>query len=340
MVYGSFLSCLAALGSLYIVYLAYQFELLIFNQYRPCTHIQPELDSMNQAQTRAHDRLIAIGLLTVAMALWSSAFVAMKQALTTVSIADVMFYRLALASLAILPFVISRPQRWPVKRDLLLLALLGILEPVLYFVFESLALQNTTATQGGLVFALLPLAILAMTALTRRRLPTGRLLIAGLIGAAAVLAATLGQSTQSSTAPAPALGNSLELLAVLSAAAFTVLADRLLTYYSPELLTFFQCLFGTTCFGLYWLATGSDGGLSGPAFGYVLYLGLVVTGGAYFAFNNAIQKLSGQVVGPFYAAVPTFALISSVIWTGEALTPAIGLGIVLSATAIVVATAR
>lgn len=286
----------------------------------------------------SRDQLVAIGLLILAMALWGSAFVAMKKALAVSTIADIMFYRLALASMAMLPFVLSRPQRWPNLKDALMLSLLGILEPVLYFLFESLALQYTTASQGGLVFALLPLAIMSMTALLYRRWPTARLSVAGLVAAAAVGVATIGADGGSERAPAPELGNMLEVMAVLSAAVFTVMADRLLSEYSPELLALFQCVFGTICFGAYWLVTHDSLCLPGHAIGYIIYLGLIVTGGAYFAFNNAIQKLSGQIVGPFYATVPIFSLLTSAIWTGGRLSPEMMLAIGLSIAAIAIIT--
>lgn len=294
---------------------------------------------MTKQNSRTLGRFGPVALLIVAMWLWGSAFVAMKQALATASVADVMFYRLALASVAMLPFVVVRRQRWPVGRDLMMLVGLGLLEPVLYFTFESLALQYTTAAQGGLVFALLPLCIIGLNALFSRGWPGLGVWIAGLLGALAVVIVTLGRpSAAAYGSPSPALGNSLELLAILSAAAYTVLADHLLRRYSPAQLTFLQCVFGACCFGGYWLVSDGTAIHAEPALGYVLYLGLIVTGGAYFAFNNAIKHLSAQVVAPFYSLVPIFTMLSTVAWDGRGLSEGLVFGIALSFLAIISAT--
>ena len=104
-------------------------------------------------------RLFAMACLVLAMALWGSSFIALKFAFAELPPMWVIFGRMALGSLV---FLLAwrwrgrldyRPGDW---RYLLALA---ACEPCLYFIFEALALQHTSATQAGMITALLPLLV-------------------------------------------------------------------------------------------------------------------------------------------------------------------------------------
>ena len=95
-------------------------------------------------------RLFAMACLVLAMALWGSSFIALKFAFAELPPMWVIFGRMALGSLV---FLLAwrwrgrldyRPGDW---RYLLALA---ACEPCLYFIFEALALQHTSATQAGI----------------------------------------------------------------------------------------------------------------------------------------------------------------------------------------------
>ena len=104
-------------------------------------------------------RLFAMACLVLAMALWGSSFIALKFAFAELPPMWVIFGRMALGSLV---FLLAwrwrgrldyRPGDW---RYLLALA---ACEPCLYFIFQALALQHTSATQAGMITALLPLLV-------------------------------------------------------------------------------------------------------------------------------------------------------------------------------------
>ncbi len=101
----------------------------------------------------------AIGCLVLAMALWGSAFIGLKIAFEELPPLWVIFGRMALGSLV---FVLAWRWRgrWEYRRgDWKYLIGLAVCEPCLYFVFEALALERTSASQAGMITALLPLMV-------------------------------------------------------------------------------------------------------------------------------------------------------------------------------------
>ena len=97
--------------------------------------------------------------LVLAMFLWGSSFVAMKLAFQDYHPMVVIFGRMSVASLAFLCFL-PRFRTIHIRRqDWHLFAVMALSEPCLYFFFEALALQNTSASQASLITAMLPLLI-------------------------------------------------------------------------------------------------------------------------------------------------------------------------------------
>lgn len=263
--------------------------------------------------------LIVFLCLAGAMALWASAFVAIKVALTDISPFLLIFLRLLLGSFFFLAFwntsfkaVITSKDRW-------LLLLMSLFEPCLYFLFETKALMYTTASQAGVVFAFLPILILIFSYILYRDKPSLAQCIGGLIAAIGVVLLCLS-GDPSADATAPAFGNFLELLAMASAAIYTVLLKRLSGTYSPFFLAAVQSFTGVIFFlpfALYELSKGVSMG-SASAFA-VIYLGFIVTAGAYTLFNIGISKVSVTHGAMYFNLVPIFTIIFSMAFLGESI---------------------
>ena len=104
-------------------------------------------------------RLFAMACLVLAMALWGSSFIALKFAFAELPPMWVIFGRMALGSLVFLLAWRWRGQMTYQAGDWKYLLGLAVCEPCLYFVFEAMALQNTTAAQAGMITALMPLLV-------------------------------------------------------------------------------------------------------------------------------------------------------------------------------------
>ena len=264
-------------------------------------------------------RSLAVVCLVVAMALWGSSFIALKVAFAELPALWVIFARMAIASIAFLA-----TWRWHGRLDYragdwkYLLAL-AVCEPCLYFVFEAYALQNTSAAQAGMITALLPLLVaVGAFALLNERI-TRTTLCGFVVALCGVAWLTIGAQADEH-APAPLLGNILEVLAMLTAMGYTLILKYLSARYSAFVLTAMQAFVGT----LFFLplaaqsaplpATISAGGLAAVA-----YLGLVVTVGAYGLYNFAVGRLPASQASAFINLIPLFTLLFAALVLGETL---------------------
>jgi len=259
-------------------------------------------------------------ILIFAMAVWGSTFIAMKLLVTGMSPMVAIFIRMCLAVLAfvcLLPWV-KKGVAYR-KGDWRYLLGMGLFEPCLYFVFESQALQYTSAGQAGMVTSLFPI-LMAVSAyfIFKERLSLKRWfgLVLAVLG---VVWMTLG-SVVSEQAPNPLLGNFLELLAMCSAIGYTLLVKHLTSRYPALFLTAMQAVVGVVFFLP--LAVYSDWPqeITSGQWGLLFYLGVGATLGAYGMFNYALSHVDTTAAAGFVNLIPAFAVVFSVIFLGDVLT--------------------
>lgn len=264
-------------------------------------------------------RGLALGCLVLAMALWGSSFIALKLAFAELPPLWVIFGRMALGSLV---FLLAWRWRGRIQYragDWKYLLGLATCEPCLYFVFEALALQRTSAAQAGMITALLPLLV-AVGAFAFLRERTSSTTLVG-FGLAVVGAIWLGLAGEADAqAPAPLLGNFYEFLAMLCAAGYTLLLKRLSARYSAFFLTAVLAFIGSLFFlPLALLLEPLPRQVSALGLGAVVYLGVVVTVGAYGLYNFAVSRLPASQASGFINLVPVFTLVFAVLLLGERL---------------------
>lgn len=267
-------------------------------------------------------RFFAMACLVLAMALWGSSFIALKFAFSELPPMWVIFGRMALGSLV---FLLAwrwrgrldyRPGDW---RYLLALA---ACEPCLYFIFEALALQHTSATQAGMITALLPLLVATGAFVFLRERIAASIWVGFLLAMCGAIWLSL-VSEADAHAPAPLLGNFYEFVAILCATCYTLLLKFLCERYSPFVLTAMQAFIGSLFFLPLALVTEplpSQFGLLGV--GSVVYLGVVVTVGAYGLYNFGVSRLPASQASGFTNLLPVFTLIFAALLLGERLIPA------------------
>lgn len=265
-------------------------------------------------------RRLPVFCLILAMLLWASSFVALKFAFRGYHPMQVIFGRMFVASLCFLPFIPSfRKINWR-KRDLKLLLVMAICEPCLYFLFEARALELTSASQAGMITAILPLlvAILAWSVLrekiTRQTLAGFSLAISG-----ALWLSLAGEASEA--APNPLLGNFFEFLAMICAAGYTVSLKHLSANYPPLFLTAFQAFLGSLFFFPFLLLpeVGFPTSLeTGPALA-TLYLGTVITFGAYACYNFGVSRIPASQAAGYINLIPVFSVLLGMLILNETL---------------------
>ena len=168
----------------------------------------------------------------------------------------------------------------PTRSEWLAMAFMAFCEPCLYFIFEAWALQNTTASQAGMITSLLPLLVaLAAGVSLKERFPA-RAWAGFVLAIAGAVWLSLAAEAQAN-APAPMLGNFQEFLAMVCATGYTVSLKHLSARHHALFLTAVQSFAGT----LFFLPVLFLPGVTlpstlplGPTLA-VVYLGVVITMG-------------------------------------------------------------
>ncbi|PID43071.1 MAG: EamA family transporter [Proteobacteria bacterium] len=260
---------------------------------------------------RAHIALL------VAMVIWGSSFIALKFAVSELAPMIVVFSRFLVGATAFLVvWLWIRPQFDYKKGDWKYLLGMTLFEPCLYFVFEARALQYTSAGQAGMVTAMLPLMVALSAYLFLRETSTREQWFGFLIAVLGVVTMTVtGEDDEQ--APNPVLGNFLEFLAMCSAVGYTLMVKYLVQRYSAFLLTALQSFVGVIFFFPFALGADWPGSISTDLIATLVYLGLVVTLGAYGLFNYGLTHLSATTSASYTNLLPVITLVFSMWLLGE-----------------------
>ncbi|HWR02881.1 MAG TPA: DMT family transporter [Humidesulfovibrio sp.] len=262
--------------------------------------------------------LLPILALTAASILWASAFIAFKLAFQAYDTMFVVFARMLVACVCFAPLYPrfrSQPYR---AGDWKPIALMGLCEPGLYFLFETAAIKNTEAAQAGMIVAMLPLLVAVGAHFILKEkvsLRTWGGFLVAVIGAA--LLSCLSTATES--APNPALGNFQEFLAMICAMGYTILLKQLSRRYSPMFLTFTQAVFGCLFFLPLMFLPGQSLPTEFvliPALS-IVYLGAASTMGAYGLYSYGVSKIPASQASAFVNLIPVATIIMARLVLGE-----------------------
>ena len=281
----------------------------------------------NPAKIAVKGRFVPHLSLLLAMLVWSSSFIALKLALSGLTPIQTMAGRMFTACIIFVPIWPGLFRAIRQQGQVGALLLLGLCEPCLYFLFETHALQLTTASQAGMVSCLLPLlvAVAAWPLLHERISPRGWLGLG--LAALGVIWLSLA-ATPEKGAPAPLLGNALEALAMTCGACYTIAVRRLSYSYTALQITAVQSGIGLIFFALLLLLPASptriELGMDLPAWlpwASVVYLGACVTLGGYGLYNYGVQRLGAGQAAAYINLLPVMTLAMGVALLNEVFLP-------------------
>jgi len=271
----------------------------------------------------------------VLVVLWGLAFVAIKQALVSMSWITLTFLRFAIADVLFVVYLVRTGdiRRPPARKDLPMLVLLAFFGFTGYHLFLNLGETDPTVTSGtaALIIASVPafMAVLAIPILHERP-RTAQL------GGIGLAFAGLGVMTfLSSPGSTFQVRISAGVLAVIPPAIFSalyaVLGKRLLPKYPPFTFVAWTLLLGTLLLVPLLAATWSgfltDLATLGVA-GWIpaLYLGIFPTFIGYGIWFRALSRLPAASAGAYIYASTLVALIGGILLLGETLVAATVVG--------------
>lgn len=173
--------------------------------------------------------------------------------------------------------------------------LLGILQPVLYFVFENYGLMYTTTSFTGVMSSVSPIFTCILGALLLREIPNGKQWICILVSIFGVLMVSLGGSGGENTL----VGCVCLILAYLTGAFYSLLSRKLSKQFTAFELTYVMFDVGFVAFTVWSFLQyrGEAFTMFADALSHtdfviaILYLGVAASIGAYMLCNYALARL-------------------------------------------------
>jgi drug/metabolite transporter (DMT)-like permease len=229
-------------------------------------------------------------------------------------------FRFGIAFLLILPLALMLQSRWPRGRDLLGVAVLGILYFALFFVLYNQSLGMTTAARGSLALATLPLVTMIVAALLGKERITARKTLGVLIavgGAAAALLTGLAGAP-----PGAWRGDLLMLGATLIMAFYTVWSRPFMQRSSRLGFLAAGMGFGSAASALLawerggWVLTQSFGAAQWAA---VVFIGLAGGALAFYLWVYALERTTPTRVANTMTVNPIAASLLATVLVGEPL---------------------
>lgn len=264
---------------------------------------------------------LATFALILAMFLWASSFIALKFAFRTYDPLVVIFGRMFIASICFLLIGRRVTRALHYRRgDYKLILGMALCEPCLYFLFEAQAVANTTASQAGLITAMLPILVMIAAGLILKERISRRSVAGSIIAVSGVCWLTL-LSSPTADAPNPLLGNLLEFLAMVCATGYTIALKSLTERYAPFFLTAMQAFAGC----LFYLPLLFLPGTKLPAAFHlgpslaIIYLGAVITLGAYGLYNYGLKHVPANKAASYVNLIPVFSVVMGWMILGETL---------------------
>lgn len=283
-------------------------------------------------------------LLTLAVLLWSGNFIVGRAIHGQVPPVALAFWRWTGACLLIaLPALPHLRQDWDQLRGhcgiLLLLSAIGI---AAFNTLVYAGLQWTEAINAFLLQSLMPVLIVAMSfGLFRERVSLAQAcgIAISLSGALTII---LRGDWGNLVSVAVNRGDALVLLAVVGYAGYSVLLRKRPAIHPLSFIAITFFLGATMLLPLYLaeLAAGHSIQWSLAALGAMGYVAIFPSIVSYLCFNRGVELLGANQAGLFIHLMPVFGSLMAMLFLGEALRWFHGVGIVLIAWGIFLATSR
>ena len=261
--------------------------------------------------------------LVATMVFWGLSFVATKVALESIPPFTLVFARFSLAALIFL--FLRQGRKWPSfnPKDHVKMVLLALFEPGLYFIFETIGLQHTSAPKAALIIATIPVVVLVLSAVMLGERSGGASIFGIFLSFGGIVLLVIGDPEFRWSLEGSLLGDLLIGGAVISASLYMVFARDLGRSYSSVEITYVQIIYGAMFFclpflweapSLTWSSITLHSSLA------VIYLTVFATVGAFLCYNYALAQVPVSRAAIFVNGIPVVTAIGAWVLLDERLT--------------------
>ncbi|MFW5976715.1 MAG: DMT family transporter [Bacillota bacterium] len=207
-------------------------------------------------------------------------------------------------------------------KKLKLLILLALVQPVLYFVFETTGIQLTTSSEAGLMISLIPVLVTILSVIFLGEKPTRLQVIFVIMSVLGVGFIMLMKG--SLEVKANFLGLLFLFGAVFSGAVYNILSRKLSLNFTPVEITYIMMIFGAVIFNViaYFNYSGSFLDYFMPlsslkVLSSVIYLGIFSSVIAFFMMNYTLSRLEATKAAVFANLSTVISIIAGVLIRNE-----------------------
>jgi drug/metabolite transporter (DMT)-like permease len=254
--------------------------------------------------------------------LWGFSFLASKVGQTASSPLVILMYRFDIATVVMAFLWLYRRPKIRLKgKNIKGLLLLGLCEPVIYFIGEQYGLKYTNSAFSGVMIAVIPIVTLIMTAIFLKERPAKLQWLFSFLSILGVAAITFMAGGEGQVKP---VGVMLLSVSVITGSAYSVISRGISGDFSTYERTFVMQLMGAVFFTS--LAVFENRGdftkltaplLSGQFVFAALYLSLGASVAGYLLFNYAVANAPMANVVSLSNLTTVLSVIAGVVFLHE-----------------------
>lgn len=266
---------------------------------------------------RKNNKLFALMAITATVIFWGYSFVSTKILLNDLPPVTIAFFRQVIAAvvLAVILYIKKLFVRMPAK-DVFLLFASSFFGIVLYFLFENMGLKYTTASNGSIIVAAVPIFTLITESLFYKFKITSRVIVCVIISIIGVFLVIFEKGLDFSSGYTK--GNLLMIGAMVTWVIYTIICKSLTGKYNGIVITAYQMGAASVLFIPLIIPEFKQWqSLSAYSLANLLYLALFCSALAYYLYNVAVKGLGATVSSMFLNLIPVVSIIGGVLVLGE-----------------------
>ncbi|MEH7120907.1 DMT family transporter [Neobacillus vireti] len=256
----------------------------------------------------------------ISISFWGVSFVSTKAVLEKLDPFSIIVLRFGIGALFLLLLLVLKRIRLLVSiKYLPHLIILGILGVFVHQILQATALLTINASSAGWLISLSPIFTVILSILFLHEKMTITRVVGMVLAITGVLLVTSTRSGHSFQISIN-IGFFLMIMSTLNWAVYSVLLKSLRIPYPPLLVTFYMSLIGlilTTPFIIRSKGWESLALLNHTEWSHLLFLGVFVSGIAYWYWGKALKVLEASKVSMFLYLEPVSTLIAAVLLLQE-----------------------
>jgi drug/metabolite transporter (DMT)-like permease len=261
----------------------------------------------------------------IAMAIWSFTFIWTKEILDANACTPltIIVIRLVISVVLMFPYALIFRQFEKIDRkDIIMLVVLGILQPFIYFIGETFGQMTVSPTVTSVIISTIPLFTPFAVAVFFREKVMWTNIVGIVVSLAGVYMLMIKDNMEIIVDPK---GIALLFVAVFSAVFYSVIIHRLVDKYKPLTILMWQNAIGLACY-IPWFAFADFGtlltkGIPAAYIDNLLLLGILGSTVAYLLFIYSVQAITIWLVNAFANLIPVMTAFFAFLVLGERLLP-------------------